>query len=56
MEDVEASCRGFVLTGNESYLETCRSSKAAVMRDEAMVDDLTVDNPVQQNRLPTCKG
>ncbi|MFZ1156864.1 MAG: PAS domain S-box protein [Candidatus Sulfotelmatobacter sp.] len=53
MEDVEASCRGFVLTGNESYLETCRSSKAAVMRDEAMVDDLTVDNPVQQNRLPT---
>jgi PAS domain S-box-containing protein len=53
MEDVEASCRGFVLTGDESYLETCRSSKAAVTRDEASVAGLTVDNPVEQNRLPT---
>jgi PAS domain S-box-containing protein len=53
MEDVEASCRGFVLTGNESYLDTCRSSKAAAMRDEEMVAGLTVDNPVQRNRIPT---
>jgi PAS domain S-box-containing protein len=53
MEDVEASCRGFVLTGNESYLDTCRSSRAAAMRDEEMVAALTVDNPVQRNRIPT---
>src|SRR5271170_5170099 len=52
MEDVESSCRGFVLTGDESYLDTCRSSKVAVTRDEEMIGDLTVDNPVQQRQLP----
>jgi PAS domain S-box-containing protein len=52
MEDVEASCRGFVLTANESYLDTCRSSQAAVTRDEEMVRVLTADNPVQQRQLP----
>src|SRR5277367_2684861 len=52
MGEVEASCRGFVLTGDESYLDTCRSSKVAVTRAEEMVSDLTVDNPVQQRQIP----
>src|SRR5271163_3046689 len=52
MENVEASCRGFVLTGSDSYLETCRTSKQAAMQDEAAIANLTVDNSVQQAQIP----
>jgi PAS domain S-box-containing protein len=51
MQRVEASCRGFLLTGDESYLETCRASRLAVARIEIIVRDLTVDNPRQQDQL-----
>ena len=52
MENVEASCRGFVLTGSDSYLETCRTSKQAAMQDEVAIANLTVDNPAQQAQIP----
>ena len=51
MEAVEASCRGFVLTGDDSYLEACRASRLAVLQDVAVVGNLTVDNASQQQQL-----
>jgi PAS domain S-box-containing protein len=52
METVEANCRGFLLTGNESYFKTCLASRQDVARYEAVVRNLTADNAVQQDRLP----
>jgi PAS domain S-box-containing protein len=51
MQRVEASCRGFLLTGDDSYLETCRASRLSVGQIEIIVRNLTVDNPRQQNQL-----
>src|ERR1700723_1572866 len=52
METIESSSRGFVLTGSESYLETDRASRLIVAQDEEIVNNLTIDNPRQQNQLP----
>jgi len=52
METVEANCRGFLLTGNESYFKTCMASRQDVAQYETMVRNLTVDNAVQQGRIP----
>ena len=52
MESIESSCRGFVLTGKESFMESYLASKLSAEQDEAAVRNLTVDNPEQQRRLP----
>jgi PAS domain S-box-containing protein len=52
METVEANCRGYVLTGADSYLQSCLGSRLSVEQYKAAVRNLTVDNPVQQNRVP----
>jgi PAS domain S-box-containing protein len=52
METVEANCRGFLLTGNQSYLETCLASRLSVEQYEARVRQMTADNPAQQRRFP----
>lgn len=52
MQSVESSDRGFVLTGQESYLESYRASISSAQQEEATVRNLTVDNPEQQRRLP----
>jgi diguanylate cyclase (GGDEF)-like protein/PAS domain S-box-containing protein len=52
MEGIQSSIRGFVLTGNESYLDSYRTSRSRVERDQATVRDLTLDNPEQQRKLP----
>jgi PAS domain S-box-containing protein len=51
METIESSYRGFVLAGNESYLENYSARTARVKQDETTVRALTVDNPVQQSQL-----
>jgi PAS domain S-box-containing protein len=56
MEAVESNCRGFVLTGNESYSKACDASKLEVERSESTIRDLTVDNAVQQQRLATLQA
>ena len=48
----ESSARGFILTGAESYMASFDASLISVERSEAIVRHLTVDNPVQQRRLP----
>ena len=48
---VELSNRGYVLTGEGTYLESYRASIASAKEHEAAVRNLTVDNPEQQHRL-----
>jgi PAS domain S-box-containing protein len=51
LESVESSARGFVLTGNESYLTAYDTNLSNARQDEAAVRTLTVDNPSQQAKL-----
>lgn len=52
MATLEMSARGFVLTGDASYLEAHRDSVKREDVDRQAIVDLTVDNPVQQRLLP----
>ena len=56
MQSIESSSRGFVLTGEESYLDTYRADLLSADMHEALVRNLTVDNPEQQRRLPALEG
>jgi diguanylate cyclase (GGDEF)-like protein/PAS domain S-box-containing protein len=51
-ESIEASYRGFALTGDESHFFSYRASIDNANKAERTVRDLTADNPVQQNRIP----
>src|ERR1700694_842714 len=51
-ESIESSYKGFVLTGQESYLESYRASILRAKQDETTVRNLTLDNPEQQRHLP----
>jgi PAS domain S-box-containing protein len=52
MQNVESSYRGFVLTGQEPYVEAYRASIASATQAETTIGNLTVDNPTQQRQLP----
>jgi PAS domain S-box-containing protein len=54
--NIESSYRGFILTGDDTYLDSYRASIPSVTRDEASVRDLTLDNRVQQRQLPALEG
>src|SRR5208282_3705211 len=49
---MEASYRGFVLTGQESYVESYRASQLIAQQEVATIGGLTLDNRLQQGRLP----
>jgi len=53
MQNVESSSRGMVLTGNESYLDSYHANIASAAQYELALRRLTVDNPVQLQKLPT---
>jgi diguanylate cyclase (GGDEF)-like protein/PAS domain S-box-containing protein len=53
---IDSSVRGFALSGNDSYLDAYRASALRAEQDEAAVRKLTVDNPVQQGRLPALEA
>jgi PAS domain S-box-containing protein len=52
VQSVESSDRGFVLTGNDSYLDSYRANISNARQDLSIVANLTVDNPEQQRRIP----
>jgi PAS domain S-box-containing protein len=52
MDGVGSSCRGFLLTGADSYVESCHAKMLVARQHEAIVGSLTVDNRLQQSRLP----
>ncbi|WP_416761107.1 CHASE3 domain-containing protein [Roseateles sp. So40a] len=51
MKDAETSQRGYLLTGDDTYLEPLRSAGANVPRTLAELRQLIRDNPTQQARL-----
>ena len=51
MVDQETGLRGYLLSGDESFLDPYRKGVAAFDRAFAEIKRLTADNPVQQRRL-----
>jgi diguanylate cyclase (GGDEF)-like protein/PAS domain S-box-containing protein len=51
METIVGSVRGFVLTGDETYLKRYQASLLSLTQHEAAVRSLTVDNPEQQRTM-----
>jgi len=56
MENIAGSVRGFVLTGQDSYLEQYRANVLSVRQHTARVRDLTTDNPEQQRNISVLEG
>src|ERR1700722_9225829 len=51
MQTAESSYRGFLITGNERFLEPYRDNMARSQEEETVVRNSTADNPGQQIRL-----
>src|SRR5690349_10948112 len=49
---VESAVRGYILTGDTSFLGPYEGNTAQVTSHLQNLKDLTADNPVQQRRLP----
>ena len=56
MESVESDNRGFVATGNESYLVNYQHGVWRVHQDEAAIRRLTADSPAQQVLMPNLES
>src|ERR1700682_2151694 len=53
MQSIESSYKRFALTAEESYLRPYHASIVSIEQDQAIIRNLTVDNPVQQRQTPT---
>jgi signal transduction histidine kinase/DNA-binding response OmpR family regulator/CHASE3 domain sensor protein len=51
VKEAESAQRGFLLTFNDAYLDPVHSAKATVDRLFRHIEELTRDNPRQQNRI-----
>src|ERR1700719_101521 len=51
MQDVESGYRGFVITGNEQFLNSYRDGAIRFQQEETIIRKLTGDNPEQQQLL-----
>ena len=51
LQDAETGQRGFLLTGDRSYLEAFRSAQRQISPNMTQLRQLTIDNPSQQKRL-----
>src|ERR1700716_1632653 len=49
--DAETGTRGFVITGNENFLEPFRDAQLKLSEHLARARELTRDNPVQQKNI-----
>jgi PAS domain S-box-containing protein len=56
MHSVESSYRGFILSGNDEYLDSFHEDILRAQQDGTVLRNLTVDNPVQQRQLPALIG
>jgi methyl-accepting chemotaxis protein len=56
MTDAETGQRGYLLTGQESYLEPYRSAISAIGSSTAQLAEFARDHPRQQARLQTLNG
>ncbi|RRS06023.1 response regulator [Aquabacterium soli] len=55
MKDAETGQRGYLLTGQEAYLEPYTKARAELPGKLERIRELTSDNPAQQQRLSTLK-
>jgi PAS domain S-box-containing protein len=53
MQTVESNARGYLLTGDDSFLDLYRAGKAKAKKDQIILRNLTADNAGQQLRLDT---
>ena len=53
LQDAETGQRGFLITGDETYLDPYNTAASAVSGEVAALRSLTADNPAQQQRLDT---
>jgi signal transduction histidine kinase len=53
LQDAETGQRGYVITGDTTYLAPYERALAALREDTLALRTLTLDNPVQQRRLDT---
>jgi PAS domain S-box-containing protein len=51
LQTVESNTRGYLLTGDESFLGACRAGIARAEEEQRIVRNLTMDNAGQQRRL-----
>jgi PAS domain S-box-containing protein len=51
MQTAESNARGYLLTGDQSFLEVYRASAAKTRKDQSILRSLTADNAGQQERL-----
>ncbi len=51
MRMVESNASGYLLTGDESFLDVYRAGKVRVEKEQAILRALTLDNAEQQSRL-----
>lgn len=50
--NAETDTRGYIITGDEEFLEPYVSATTEIDQHLVKIQDLTADNPVQQSRLP----
>jgi PAS domain S-box-containing protein len=51
LETVSSSIRGYVLTGEEAYLDPYRAARVSLEQHTAAVGELTSDNPIQRENM-----
>lgn len=51
LADAESACRGYLLTGEDRYLEPFEALRTQFAASRGSIRRLTVDNPAQQRRL-----
>ncbi|MEY2608968.1 MAG: hypothetical protein QOH31_6865, partial [Verrucomicrobiota bacterium] len=54
-QNIESSSRGFVLTGDKSYIESFKGNILREAKAEGSIEELTADNLVQQRRVLVLK-
>ena len=55
LKDAESSQRGYLLTGDPTFLEPLRGAQPRTLAHQRALDSLTADNPAQQRRLDTLR-
>ena len=56
VKDAETSQRGFLISGDESFLDPYHSAKPNISQNMGRLKELTADNPDQLHRLETLEG
>jgi len=54
--DAETGSRGFVITGDKSFLDPYEIAKVEIYKHLSMVKDLTKDNAIQQKNIDVLEG